>query len=153
MTEIRTCLWFEDQAEEAAALYTALVPGSRIERIDRPGAEAPAILVHLSLGGAPFSLLNGGVRMEHSAAASIVVVTDDQAGTDALWQAHLDAGSAPDRCGWIADRWGVRWQVFPRGLNDVMFQPDPAASARVYQALLTQVKIDLAALQAAARGE
>ena len=82
-----------------------------------------------------------------------MVETADQAGTDALWQAHLDAGSTPVACGWITDRFGVSWQVFPRTMGALLFAGTPKANARAFAAMQAQVKIDTAAIAAAARGE
>ena len=153
MTPVRTCLWYKSEAEEAAAFYTALVPGSSIERIDRPAPGRPAVLVHFTLAGTPFTALSAGEAATHSHAASVVVTMPDQAGIDRIWQAILDHGGREVDCGWIADRWGVNWQVVPDGLHEMMFGADAAAGQRTYAALRGMKKLDLAALTAAHAGE
>lgn len=152
MTAVSTCLWLGERGEEAVNLYVALVPGSAITAVHRPAPGAPAVLMTFHLAGAPFSALcaPGGPAPGH--AASIVVQTEDQAGTDALWDAHLAAGSVPVACGWITDRFGVSWQVFPRTTVDLLFGGDPAANARAFAAMQAQVRIDTAAIAAAVRG-
>jgi predicted 3-demethylubiquinone-9 3-methyltransferase (glyoxalase superfamily) len=152
VTAVSTCLWLGERGEEAVKLYVSLVPGSAITAVHRPAAGAPAVLIHFRIGDAPFSALcaPGGPPPGH--AASIVVQTEDQAGTDALWAAHLDAGSTPVACGWITDRFGVSWQVFPKTTGALLFGGTPEANARAFAAMQAQVKIDTAAIAAAARG-
>jgi predicted 3-demethylubiquinone-9 3-methyltransferase (glyoxalase superfamily) len=108
-------------------------------------------VVEFTLRGAPFMVLNAPVGGAHSPAASISVLTVDQAETDRLWAALTDGG-AESRCGWLTDRFGVWWQIVPQALPRLMGGPDPAASARVQAALLTMGKIDIAALEAASKG-
>ena len=153
MSTVRTCLWYKSEAEEAAEFYTSLVPGSGIDRIDRPSPVVPAVLVHFTLGGTPYTALSAGEEATHTHAASIVVATPDQAETDRIWQAILDHGGKEVECGWITDRWGVNWQVIPDALHDMMFGPDAEAGQRTYTALRTMKKLDIAALKAAHDGE
>ncbi|MEO0679861.1 MAG: VOC family protein [Pseudomonadota bacterium] len=154
--QVRTCLWFADDGEAAAAFYVSLLPGSRIERIDRPAPDAPAVLVEFSLGGAPYAALNGGDSPQavHDAAASICVELEAQGAADRLWEALLAHGGSPIQCGWLKDRWGVHWQVIPKGLHALLFSPDRSAEARrrAYEAMLPMQRIDLAAIEAAAEG-
>ena len=149
MPYLATCLWFDGRAEEAAGLYTGLVSDSAITAVHRPAPDAPAVLVQISLAGVPYTLLNGGPDVHHGPAASIVVATETQDDTDSLWQAHLEAGSTPLRCGWLSDRFGVSWQVFPEDIHTCLFQGPPDARKRAYEAMLGMEKIDLAALRAA----
>lgn len=142
MTEFATCLWFDDAAEAAAALYTRLL-GAEITGTDRPAPEAPPVLIHLDLGGQRVTLLNGGPGVAHGPAASLVAMAATQAESDAIWRGFLDAGAVPDRCGWLTDPWGVRWQVFPAGLRAALFGGPPEAAERAYHAMLAQVRIDL----------
>jgi predicted 3-demethylubiquinone-9 3-methyltransferase (glyoxalase superfamily) len=149
---LQTCLWFTDRAEEAARLYTALIPDSRIEAVYPNRADpATAFLVHLTLGGQRYSFLNGGPRYSLTPAASIEVHLDDQAEVDRLWDALVEGGT-PLRCGWLTDRFGVSWQIVPRVLIDLMLAPDAQVAARVTQAMLGMVKLDGPALLAAAHG-
>lgn len=159
MPKIATCLWFERDAEAAAAFYCTLVPDSRIDRVWRPPADYPAgkagdpIMVEFTLAGQAMQGLNGGTRMaENSSAASIAVETEDQAETDRLWAALLEGGGKEIQCGWLTDRWGIPWQVVPRRLNELMTDPDRARAKRAMEAMMTMVKIDIAALEAAAAG-
>lgn len=151
---VRTCLWFESEGLAAAEFYVSLLPDSRIERADRPAPDAPPVIVDFTLGGAPYSALNGGSHdgAVHGPAASICVEIDGQAEADRLWHALLDGGGAPIRCGWLKDRWGVHWQIIPRGVHGLLFAPDLSAEARkaAYEAMLKMQRLDLAAMQAAA---
>ena len=133
-------------------LNTALVRGSASTAAHRPAPGAPAILMHFHLAGAPLSALCAPRGPPPGHAASIVVQTEDQAGTAALWDAHLAAGSTPVACGWITDRFGVSWQVFPKMMGALLFGSTPEANARAVAAMQAQVKIDTAAIAAAARG-
>lgn len=152
MTRIRTCLWYNDNGLEAAEFYTALVPDSHIEGVIRPAKDAPPILVHFTLGGVPYTALNGGTANQLTHAASIVINTADQAETDRLWQAFLDDGGTEVMCGWLTDRFGLSWQIVPDGVMEALFGGDAQANARAYEAMHQMVKLDAATLLAAARG-
>jgi predicted 3-demethylubiquinone-9 3-methyltransferase (glyoxalase superfamily) len=155
--KVSTCLWFERDAEEAVTRYVALVPDSRIDHVQRApgpwpaGAAGDVILIAFTLGGQSFQALNGGTRAEYGTAASISVPCADQAEVDRLWAA-LREGGAEIACGWLRDRWGVPWQVFPERLPRLLADPDPAVAARVFTAMQGMVKIDVAALERAAAG-
>lgn len=150
MAEVSTCLLFDGAAEQAAALYVALVPGSVIQAVRRAGDSV--VLVEFTLAGRPHVALNGP-GVVPSMAMSIVVTASDQAQSDAIWQAHLDAGSTELRCGWLTDRFGISWQIVPQGVHDLLFGPDPAANARAFACMQGQIRIDTAAIAAAAQGE
>jgi len=148
---IQTCLWFDDQAEEAAACYVTLLPGSRIiQTFPRHGADG-VFLIHLSLLGQRYSFLNGGAHYRLTPAASIEVHLDTQAEVDLLWHALLQGGTA-QRCGWLVDRFGVSWQIIPRSLIRLLQSGDAAQAARVTEAMMEMIKLDGPALEAAARG-
>jgi len=147
---IQTCLWFDDQAQEAAECYVSLLPGSRIHQIfPRRGGDG-AFLIHLSLLGQRYSFLNGGPHYRLTPAASIEVHLDTQAEVDLLWHALLQGGQAM-RCGWLTDRLGVSWQIIPRSLIRLMQTEDDAVAQRVTAAMMEMVKLDAAKLEAAAR--
>ena len=150
--KVRTCLWFDGRGEEAAELYTSLLPGSAIETVSRPEPTQPALVVELSLAGTPYMFLNGGPRYKLSPAASIVVRTADQAETDRLWNALLADGGEESKCGWLTDRFGVSWQIVPDALLRMMGAEDREAASRATQAMLQMRKIDIAALEAAFNG-
>lgn len=150
--KVATCLWFEKDGEAAATFYTALLPDSRITGRFRPDPNAPPLMVEFTLAGVPYQILNGGPHFRLSEAASIVVMTEDQAETDRLWDALTADGGRESQCGWLVDRWGVSWQICPRQLLRLLSDPDRAAADRAMQAMLKMQRLDIAALQAAFDG-
>lgn len=147
--KVRTCLWFEKDGTEAAEFWVSLLPDSRIERSTRVGEGA--VVIDLTLAGAPFQILQAGPHARHSDAASISVLTEDQAETDRLWNALVADGGRPSRCGWLVDRFGVSWQIVPEALPRLLASEDRAAAGRVLEAMMNMDKIEIAALEAAAR--
>ncbi|MEZ5064297.1 MAG: VOC family protein [bacterium] len=150
--KIAVCLWFDDQAEEAAKFYTSLIPNSEITGILRPDASRPAVMVNFTLGGAAFQGLNGGPHVKHNEAASISVSTKDQAETDRLWDALLANGGSELQCAWLKDRFGVHWQIVPEALPKYLGASDTEAAGRAMQAMLGMKKIVVSELEAAFRG-
>ena len=152
------CLWFEGGAEEAAHFYAATFPDSSVGVVatapgDFPDGKAGDVLtVEFTVMGIPCLGLNGGPMFKHSEAFSFQVATDDQEETDRLWNAIVDNGGQESACGWCKDKWGISWQITPRALSEGMDDPDPAASKRVFDAMMTMRKIDIAAIEAARRG-
>lgn len=149
---VRTCLFLPSGIEAAAAVYTALVPRSRIETVHKPDPDGEALAVEFSLDGAPFLLLAGNPDPVPSLMASISVLTPDQVETDRLWSALLADGGEAGVCGWLKDRFGVHWQVVPEALPRLMGVGDPVAAGRVQAALMCMQKIDIASLEAAHAG-
>lgn len=158
MPKVSTCLWFGTEAEEAVRLYVSLVPDSRIDHIQRapapwPGGEAgDVIMIQFTLGGQGFQALNGGTPENYGNAASISVDCADQAEVDRLWAALTADGGQEIMCGWLRDRWGVPWQIVPEIMPRLLADPDPAVSKRAFDAMVTMVKLDVAALEKAAAG-
>lgn len=158
MDKISTFLWFDDQAEEAAEFYTGLFPDSRIiERTPSPldypgGATGDVITVTFTLGGRSFIAMNGGPGHLFTDAVSLSIDCEDQAEVDRYWDA-LSEGGAPIQCGWIRDRFGLHWQVTPRLLPRLLADPDRAKARRVMEAMIRMVRLDVAALEVAARGD
>lgn len=150
---ISTCFWYDGVAEEAARLYTSLVENSAITHVMRPDPAGPPLLVEFTLAGVPYQALNGGPHFTLSEAASIVIVTRDQAETDRLWAALTADGGSPSQCGWCKDRFGLSWQVVPARLLELLNAPDRDVAQRVTQVMLTMGKLELAPLEAAAKGE
>ena len=155
--KISPCLWFVDQAEEAARFYTGLLPDSRIDRVqkspvDTPGGPAGSVLlVEFTLAGRPYMALNGGSPAQADPlAVSFAVALETQEEIDRLWDALIADGGAPRQCGWLVDRYGFPWQVFPSFVLDLL--GDPGRGPRMMTALMGMVKLDLAALKAAAEG-
>ncbi len=150
-------LWFDTQAEEAAAFYTSIFPNSKITAVSRypEGAPRPAgmvMTVTFVLDGQEFTGLNGGPEFTFNEAVSFHITCADQAEVDHYWEKLADGGEHI-QCGWLKDRYGVAWQVVPAGFEELVVSGDPARAARAMQAMLGMKKLDLAALQAAVDGE
>jgi predicted 3-demethylubiquinone-9 3-methyltransferase (glyoxalase superfamily) len=158
VSKVSTCLWHGKDLEEAVRFYVSLLPGSQIEHVLRspgpwPGGEAgDVILVAFTLNGQNYQVLNGGAPADYGTAASIAVECPDQAEVDRLWAALTANGGSEIACGWLRDRWGVPWQIFPEALPRLLADPDPAVAGRVFLAMQSMVKLDLAALERAAAG-
>ena len=159
MNNATLCLWYDGAAEAAAQFYAAHLPDTTIVAIQRAPADNPStragavIVVEMTLLGMPAILLNGGSAFRHSEAFSIQVHTDDQAETDRLWSAIVDGGGSESMCGWCKDAWGLSWQITPRALTRGMADPDSAVRKRVFEAMMTMGKIDVAAIEAAKEGQ
>ncbi len=157
MSKIAPCLWFAREAEEAANFYVSLFPDSRIDHVQKNIIDTPAgkpdevLVVNFTLAGQRFMALNGGSHIEFNHAISLEIDCTDQAEVDRLWDG-LCNGGAPVECGWVTDRYGVSWQVVPTVLSKYIADRDPAKAARVMQALMRMVKLDIAGLEAAYRG-
>lgn len=150
--KVRTCLWFDKDGEDAARFYVSVLPDSRIEKTYRPDPNGPPLIVEFTLAGAPYMVLNGGPHFTHSPAASISVLTADQAETDALWSALVAGGGQESQCGWLIDRFGVSWQIIPEALPRMMSSGDAAAAKRAHTAMMGMKKLDVATLEAAYSG-
>jgi predicted 3-demethylubiquinone-9 3-methyltransferase (glyoxalase superfamily) len=154
--KIRTFLWYDQSAEEAATYYCSLFPNSQIVGVTRypPGAPAPAgtaMTVVFRLAGVEFVALNGGPHFRFNEAISLSVDCEDQAEVDRLWNA-LTTGGQPSQCGWLKDRYGLSWQIVPQILPRLLASSDAAMAQRVMAAMLQMTKIDIAALERAANG-
>ena len=152
------CLWYDGAAEEAARFYAATFPDSKVGTVYRApgdypdGREGDVLTVEFTVCGVPCIGLNGGPVFKHNEAFSFQIATDDQAETDRLWNAIVGNGGQESACGWCKDRWGLSWQITPRVLMQAMADPDRAAAARAFQAMMTMTKLDVAAIEAAWRG-
>lgn len=145
--KISPCLWFDGQAEEAARFYATLFPDSGITSVT-PGPTGAALVVEFRLAGVRFIGLNGGPMFKFTEAISLSVDCHSQAEIDRLWAALTADGGAPSQCGWLKDRYGLSWQIVPAVLPKLL--ADPAKAGRVMGALMGMVKLDIAALEAAA---
>lgn len=151
------CLWFEKDAEEAAAFYAATFPDSQVTGITRAPGDFPdgragqVLTVHFIVVGIPCMAINGGPMFKQSEAFSFQITTEDQAETDRYWDAIVGNGGQPSECGWCKDRWGLSWQITPRALTEGMAAGGDEAQ-RVFAAMMTMQKIDVAAIEAARRG-
>lgn len=146
--KITPFLWFERQAEVAAAFYVTLFDNSRVTDVSRT-PDGAAFGVQFVIGGQQIYALNGGPHYKLSPAFSLMVDCDDQAEVDRLWAALTADGGQESRCGWLVDRFGVSWQIIPRQMSEWMRDPDPAKAARVVQAMMGMQKIEVEALRRA----
>ena len=152
------CVWYNDDAEEAARFYAKTFPNSAVKGVhhapgDFPGGQKGQVLtVEFTVVGVPCLGLNGGTAFKHTEAFSFQIITEDQAETDRYWNAIVNNGGAESACGWCKDKWGISWQITPRILLDTMTGSDKAAAKRVFDSMMTMEKIDIATLEAARRG-
>lgn len=149
------CLWFDNQAEEAARFYTSIFDNSKIESISRYGKEGfevhgqkegTVMTVNFTINGQSFTALNGGPLFKFNEAISLEIFCDNQKEIDFYWN-KLTAGGEEGQCGWLKDKFGVSWQVIPSILQKLM--TDPARSGGVTEALLKMKKLDIEKLKAA----
>jgi predicted 3-demethylubiquinone-9 3-methyltransferase (glyoxalase superfamily) len=155
--KITTFLWFDGKAEEAVSHYVSIFEGSRIVHVSRygkggPGPEGGVMSMVFELAGQRFMALNGGPQHRFTPAISLFVSCDGQEEVDRLWSKLLEGGGKPDQCGWLADRFGLSWQIIPTALMEVMSDPDPQRAGRAMQAMFGMQKIDVAALRRAQAG-
>ncbi|MEE1742002.1 VOC family protein [Streptomyces sp. BE147] len=152
MQKIKPCLWFDNQAEEAAGHYVSVFGGdSRIVDIAHyteasPGATGSVMTVEFVLAGQEYIALNGGPEFSFTEAVSLSVDCADQAEVDHLWDA-LSEGGEESMCGWLKDKYGLSWQIVPRALGELLGGPDRARAERVMTAMLGMRKLDVQALR------
>ncbi len=149
-------LWFDHQAEEAAAFYASIFPDSKILKVARygeagPGPAGTAMTVEFQLAGQTFIALNGGPIYKFTEAISFVVSCQTQDEVDHYWQ-KLTADGTEVQCGWLKDKFGLSWQVVPTALGRLLSGPDSSKAGRVMQAMMTMKKIDVGALERAHQG-
>lgn len=151
------CLWFDKNAEEAAAFYAKTFPDSAVKAVFRAPADYPSgkkgevLTVDFTVMGIPCIGLNGGPEFKHSEAFSFQVATDSQEETDRYWNALVGHGGEASCCGWCRDKWGISWQITPRTLTEALAAGGEEAR-RAFEAMMTMGKIDVAAIDAARRG-
>jgi predicted 3-demethylubiquinone-9 3-methyltransferase (glyoxalase superfamily) len=151
-------LWYASEAEEAARFYASVFPDSSVDKVSYLPADSPSgpagsvAVVRFTLFGQPFLAIDGGPHQPFNDAVSFLVLCDSQEELDRYWDALVRNGAEPQACGWIADRYGLRWQIVPRRLHEMLDDPDPERARRVAEEMLRQVKFDLAKLEAAYRG-
>ena len=152
------CLWYDGDAEDAARFYAETFPDSSVDAVhtalgDFPsGKEGDVLTVNFTVLGISCIGLNGGPTFKHSEAFSFQIATNDQEETDRYWNAIVGNGGEESACGWCKDKWGLSWQITPVALSEGTTDPDPAVAKRVFEAMMTMQKIDIAAIEAARRG-
>ncbi|MGE0215197.1 VOC family protein [Mycolicibacterium sp.] len=156
MPAITPSLWFDDNLEEALAFYTAIFPNSTIETVERyteagPGTPGAVVSASFLLDGQRFIGINGGPQFRFSEAVSFAVNCADQDEVDYYWERLVDGGEE-SQCGWLADRYGLSWQIVPQRLRELIADPDPARAAAAATAMLGMRKIVIADLEAAVAG-
>ncbi len=155
MSRISPFLWFDQQAEEAANLYVSIFPNSKITGSTRygeagPGPAGSVMTISFELDGLAVTALNGGPHFKFTEAISMSVDCADQTEVDRYWDALLADGGQASQCGWLKDRYGLSWQIVPRILPRLLGDPDKARAQRVMRAMMKMIKLDVAALEAAA---
>jgi predicted 3-demethylubiquinone-9 3-methyltransferase (glyoxalase superfamily) len=158
-SKIYTSIWYAKEAEEAAKFYASIFPDSRVDGVtpllsDSPSGPGGSVkIVDFTLFGQRFQAFTAGPHHEFNDAISFVVECDDQAELDRYWNALIEGGGKAVACGWLIDRFGLRWQLIPAVLSEMMRSGDPARSKRVSDAFLKMVKLDIATLEKAYREE
>jgi predicted 3-demethylubiquinone-9 3-methyltransferase (glyoxalase superfamily) len=161
MQKMVPCLWFDGKAQEAAEFYVSIFKDSKIETISfygKSGAESSGLpegsvmTVKFFIDGEEFLALNGGPQFKFSPAISFIVNCRTQEEIDHLWE-KLSVGGEKVECGWLTDKFGVSWQIVPSILDELLTDPDQAASERVMQAMLKMKKLDIRVLENAYNGD
>lgn len=158
---ITPCLWFDSEAEQAARFYVSVFKSGRIGRISRYGKEGfelhhrpegSVMTVEFEIEGRSFTALNGGPVFKFSEAISFQIPCETQEEIDHYWEA-LSAGGQAGQCGWLKDKFGLSWQIYPTALPEMMCAADAGKAARAMRAMLGMTKLDIAKLRAAYEGK
>ncbi|KUJ67160.1 glyoxalase family protein [Streptomyces albus subsp. albus] len=157
MPRITPNLWFDTQSKEAAEFYCSVFPHSKITNITYYGDAGPreagtVMTVDFELDGQKFTAIDGGPEFTFDEAVSFLINCDGQQEVDYYWEKLTAGGGQEVQCGWLRDRFGLSWQVWPVQADEILGDPDRERSARAVRAMLGQKKIDLAGLRAAADG-
>jgi predicted 3-demethylubiquinone-9 3-methyltransferase (glyoxalase superfamily) len=158
MQKIVTNLWYDTQAEEAAEFYCSLFEDSKITNVVPYNEAGPreaglTMLVDFELNGQRFTAINGGGDYHYTHAMSLLVNCDSQEEVDRLWSALLADGGQEVECGWLNDKYGVPWQIWPVDADALVASSDRAAANRAMQAMLGMKKIDLQGMRDAYDGK
>jgi len=157
------CLWFDNQAQEAAEFYTSVFKNSEITKLTYFGKEGYEIhgrpqgsvmTVEFTINGQPFTALNGGPVFTFNEAISLQIPCDTQEEADFYWEKLREGGDEKaQQCGWLKDKFGVSWQVFPKELNELVCDPNSEKSQRAMKAMLQMKKIDIEIIRKAYNGQ
>jgi predicted 3-demethylubiquinone-9 3-methyltransferase (glyoxalase superfamily) len=157
MPKITPFLWFDDQAEQAVDFYVSIFPDSKVLEVSRhgeagPGPAGSVMLIRFELDGNEFLALNGGPdHYDFDESISFVVDCAAQDDVDRYWQVLTDGGEEI-ACGWLKDRFGLRWQIVPSELPQLLGDPDPQRAQAAMQAMMTMTKLDIDVMRKAADG-
>lgn len=149
MSQVTPFLMFNDQLEAAIAFYTATFPDSEVRKVARRGEDGPVQSAEFVVGGQAFMGYNGGPYFSFSEGFSLFVDCADQREVDEYWDKLVAAGAKPSQCGWITDPFGVTWQIVPRRFMELIADTNPKKVQAVMDAMMTMVKLDVAALEQA----
>lgn len=149
MTKVTPFLMFNDQLEAAMEFYAATFPDSEIREIARTGGDGPVTSAEFVVGGQVFMGYNGGPYFSFAEGFSLFVDCEDQAEVNRYWDKLVAAGAEPMQCGWIKDPFGLTWQIVPRRFMELIRDPDSEKVQAVMKAMMTMVKLDVAALERA----
>jgi predicted 3-demethylubiquinone-9 3-methyltransferase (glyoxalase superfamily) len=150
MPDLSHMLWFNNQAEEAAQLYTNIFKDSKILNKTN-GPDGGVFTVEFEILGSKYTALNGGPMFSFTEAFSIVVLCQDQSEVDKYWDALTSNGGSPGRCGWLKDKFGFSWQIIPKQLGECLGNPDPEKSAAAMKAMMGMSKLIVSELEAAVK--
>ena len=151
-------LWYKKEAEEAARFYAGIFPDASVDRVTTMPADSPSgpagsvVVVEFTLFGQALMAISAGPHHEFNDAISLLVHCESQAEIDRYWNAILENGGKPQACGWIIDKYGLRWQIVPTALGEMLQDKDPAKAKRAMEAMMQMVKLDIAALRKAHAG-
>ncbi|MFL6618346.1 MAG: VOC family protein [Povalibacter sp.] len=158
LQKIVPSLWYAKEAEEAARFYTSLFPDSRIDLVTKLPADSPSgpagsvVVVQFTIFGHSFQAMSAGPHHDFNDAVSFTINCTSQEEVDRYWNGIQESGGKPQACGWIMDKYGVRWQIVPTVLVKMFNDPDKSAAARAAKEMMNQIKLDIAKLEAAFRG-
>ncbi|MEZ4394309.1 MAG: VOC family protein [Polyangiales bacterium] len=149
MNKVTPFLMFNDQLDAAMEFYTATFPDSEIRSVARSGKDGSITSAEFVVGGQVFMGYNGGSYFTFSEGFSLYVSCEDQSEVDAYWDRLVKAGATPTACGWIKDPFGLSWQIVPRRFMELIRDEDAKKVKAVMEAMMTMVKLDVAALERA----
>ena len=155
--KITTCLWFDNQAEQAANFYCSIFKNSKVGDLVRygdagPGPKGQVMVALFTLDGREFMGLNGGPQFNFTEAISLVVQCEDQNEIDYFWEKLTADGGQESQCGWLKDKFGLSWQIVPKIVGELL-TGDPAQTDRVMQAVMSMKKLDLQRMKDAYEGK
>ncbi|MFJ8543407.1 VOC family protein [Streptomyces sp. NPDC093586] len=153
-----TCLWFDEQAQEAAEFYVSVFKNSSIGAVTRypeggPRRAGTVLTVDFTANGQRFVALNGGPEFRFNEAISFQVMCENQEEVDHYWAKLVEGGGQEGPCGWLKDRFGVSWQIVPVRIEEMLRDEDPARAERAFKAMMSMGKLDIAALEKAYAGQ